>query len=454
MKKLALGALLFAGLIACGGGSDTPQLIDSGMDSGVAACNPVAQTGCAANEKCTWITDQITPTEVGHIGCAPTTSADAATGDRCIDVGDKGKCSVTTDTACVTDTECPTGETCVGAGPQMSGADNCEKGAICIAHTCETICDPQMVGTASGCDAMHACGRYSGLFDMGGTIVAGACDSLCTLLDQKLVVDGSEACGSVDPAAPNLGCYPNGSITDGTFMATGSCAPVRSDTAMPLAGNTPTLHLDRTDRVEPLVNSAGDAFKNGCAPGYIAFYFESDTSMTSLCTGLCAPTPLNSTTIAGDANREFGDSAVPAKLARGASSTAGNGLCKVGLKGSVTPENCVYIWGLFLQMDGTINPVATHGESIGLCFPFGSLKYDADGDGVDDTAYKNSKTLPAANVGNPPDFTNACDYVVTGWRNTTCLRSEAGLGFQASPIPAKRSFRIGGEDGKAEAFRH
>ena len=74
MKKLALGALFIGGLVACGGGKDV-QLIDAPNDGNVAACNPVAQTGCAANEKCTWFIDQkadetLTPPrqEVGHIG--------------------------------------------------------------------------------------------------------------------------------------------------------------------------------------------------------------------------------------------------------------------------------------------------------------------------------------------------------------------------------------------------
>ncbi len=451
MMKLVLGALLI-GLVGCGGSKDNPMLIDSGMDSNQSTCNPVAQTGCAANEKCTWITDQTTPNEVGHIGCAPTDTATAAIGDACVDVGDKGNCSVTTDTECTADTECPSGETCVGAGPApgATGFDNCVGGAICIAHVCESICDPQMTGTASGCDTNHACGRYSGLFDMGGTLVAGACDPLCDIFSQELF-DGTPACGSTDPAAPNLGCYPN------SFFQTGSCAPVRSDDSMPTNPDDQQnidgiKHLDRVDRVKPLVNSAGDAFKNGCAPGYLALYFESDTSMKALCTGICAPLTdgLNSAVALNgqNADKEFGDPTIAVKLPRSAAPAAGDGLCKINLKGSVNaePENCVYAWGLFLNDDGTVDPMDTEGEKYGFCFPHTVFHYDSDGDGTDDTVFPNFKDLPLPSGATPGTFPanadDVCDFIVT--RNTTGTKAQCGAAFQSNnTAPMKQMFRLG-----------
>jgi hypothetical protein len=70
MKKLALGALFVGFMAACGGGKkddvvliDAPEGGDDAPPSQV--CNPIAQTGCQANEKCTWFIDH-TPTEVGH----------------------------------------------------------------------------------------------------------------------------------------------------------------------------------------------------------------------------------------------------------------------------------------------------------------------------------------------------------------------------------------------------
>ncbi len=451
MKKLALGAL-FAGLMACGGGNGTPMLIDMAVDTGSSVCNPVSQTGCGANEKCAWITDQLVPTDVGHIGCAPLTGSEVAIGARCSDAGDKGKCSVTTATACTIDTDCP-GETCVGAGPPPGalGFDNCGKGATCIARVCEVVCDPQQVGAASGCDTNHSCGRYTGLFDMGGTLVAGACDPNCDLFTQDLF-DGTPACGSVDATKPNLGCFAN------AFFLTGSCAPLRSDTSVVTnpadQQNLDNIkHLDRTDRVKPLINTVtGTTFKNSCAPGYLPLYFESDTSMKALCTGICAPLAggLNSgvNTLGANADKEFGDPTVSVKLPRSAAKAVGDGLCKPQKKGNSVgeAENCVYAWGLFLNMDGTIDPMDTKGEVYGFCFPHSTFHYDSDGNGSQDKVFPNFKDLPVRTALTsgvfPATADDACDFAAT--RNTTCTKAQAAVAFTGQPIvPVKQMFRLG-----------
>jgi hypothetical protein len=438
MKKLALGAL-FAVLVACGGGdSDPPMLIDApGNDGPSAACNPVAQTGCAANQKCTWIIDQVVPQEVGHVGCAPLDGNEVAVGAACKDASDTG-------------------------GPPPGSADNCAKGSVCIAEICETICDPQMVGTASGCGADFACGRYIGLFEIGGTNIAGACDPLCNILDQTLIAGGAAACGSPDPAAPNRGCYPN------AFFKNGSCAPVRGDDFVPTnpedQQNVDGIkHLSRTDQVLPRFQNC----KNCCAPGFIAEYVESDTSMKFVCVGLCAPTPLNTTTIGADADREFGDKAVSVKLPRNAAPAAGDGLCKItgsnGVvgKGSVTSssENCMYAWGVFLGQDGTVDPgLGPEGEQIGFCFPHGFYTFDDDGDaGTAEVQFGNfkDKTPGGGTVGT--GFVTACDYVKTGFRATTCTRAESGLSFQfqSTPVaPQKRIIRFGGINDDSRFTRH
>ena len=74
MKNLAFRSWsvgVVVALAACGGGGGT-KLVDGGADAPT-ACNPVAQTGCQAGEKCTWIIDidgTSTTPDVGHIGCA------------------------------------------------------------------------------------------------------------------------------------------------------------------------------------------------------------------------------------------------------------------------------------------------------------------------------------------------------------------------------------------------
>lgn len=44
-------------------------------------CNPLEQSGCAIDEKCTWIIDRGTPDYHGLIGCVPT--GDKASGAAC-----------------------------------------------------------------------------------------------------------------------------------------------------------------------------------------------------------------------------------------------------------------------------------------------------------------------------------------------------------------------------------
>ena len=72
MKKLAFGALFIGLLAACGGGDDGVTIVPDADDSvdASSACNPVAQTGCLAGEKCTWINID-SMNDVGTLGCVP-----------------------------------------------------------------------------------------------------------------------------------------------------------------------------------------------------------------------------------------------------------------------------------------------------------------------------------------------------------------------------------------------
>ena len=88
----------------------------------------------------------------------------------------------------------------------------------------------------------------------------------------------------------------------------------------------------------------------------------------------------------------------------------------------------MYLWGLFLQMDGTPDPMDTEGEKFGFCFPHNVFHFDNT---MGNTAvpFPNFKDKPArsgATTGmfptNPDD---ACDYVISGLRATTCTSSSA-----------------------------
>ncbi|HEX3766663.1 MAG TPA: hypothetical protein VHW23_48545, partial [Kofleriaceae bacterium] len=233
MKNLILGAaaVVVAFGAACGGGGK-PQLLDAGIDAQM-VCNPIAQTGCMANEKCTWLVDAdansttMTP-EVGHVGCVATAAAAIADGMACTNA----KAGVS------------------------SGADACVKGDICISSVCKPICDPQLAsGAGAGaCDSTHACISYRGVFESTGIASAGACEVGCDPLTQQLATSHAEACGAADPTKPAGTCVP----TTGEFKSF-ACVP--------------TLTADATDRMAPLGDSRG-IFGNGCAPGFLPFFFE------------------------------------------------------------------------------------------------------------------------------------------------------------------------------------
>jgi hypothetical protein len=344
MKKLALG--LIVGLAAaCGGGDGVTLMPDAPPVPMV--CNPIAQTGCEAGEKCTWIIDQEEP-EVGHIGCVQDGT-------------------VATDGACA-----------FGAAG-ATGFDDCVAGNICVANECKEICDPQQSGVATGCDAQHSCSRYSGLFESGGMITAGACDPQCDPLNQNLLAGAgvTAACGSTNPAMPNKGCY--------TFNFTEfSCAPVNATT------------LTKTDRVDPVRDTvSGDPFVNGCAPGYVPLFFESGTVQETRCSGSCAVGEIDDAS-AGHIANDTGVDAATAKLVTAAAPAVGDGLCTAGKKGSATGgvQNCVFLWSIFQDP-----PNGQFDETLGFCIAFTQFQFDSNGDMTPDTVLPNCNTRPQRNKG-------------------------------------------------------
>lgn len=402
MKKLALGAL-FVGLMACGGGDKKPPVVivdgDPNIDSPPSSvCNPVAQTGCQATEKCTWIIDQVTPTEVGHIGCAPLNGSEVAVGGACA--------------------EGP-------PGPQ--GFDNCVKGAVCVANECKTICDPQQAGVASGCDAQHSCSRYSGLFEAGGVITAGACDPQCDPLNQNLLAGAGNtaACGSTNPAMPNKGCY--------TFdFDAFSCAPVGAMT------------LTKTDRVEPVLSPSGNPFVNGCAPGYVPFFFAMTGSQQVLCTGLCAAD--NISNVPAEAQNDTGVDTATAKLVTSAAPGVGDGLCVAAKKGSASGgvQNCVMLWSFLTDANGMPSG-SQYEESVGVCFSFTQFMYDANNDMTPDTVFPNCNSRPKRSAATTGIDDDAADF--------GCQKIAESMFDNKPSAPMMKDFRVGFGPGEAVAHQ-
>jgi hypothetical protein len=370
MKNLALG-VLFAGLAAACGGGKKVNLIDAPpADAGV--CNPLTQAGCAAGEKCSWIIDDATA-DIGHIGCAP--DGTVAIGGACMNAG--------------------------GVGP-----DDCVAGSVCVAAECKAICDPMAAAAASGCDAQHACSRYSGLFEQGGMILYGACDPAADPLTQKLLAGtGSlEACGSTTATAPNKGAY--------TFdFNVFTCAPV----------GTQTLTL--TDRQPPRTDSAGNPFVNGCAPGWMPFFLEKTGSTKALCTGLCAPVKTDITA----PGKVSGDPAVLGKLPADATAVAGHAVCKPNIKGSVVAgnnENCLFLWGFITNMDGSVGP-SQYNDTLGVCFDYNQFTYDATGNTPD-----MGQNYPNPGIATQP--IPSCDKLAAKGTAMVAMNSESFINGDAS----------------------
>ncbi|MEZ4404631.1 MAG: hypothetical protein R3B06_31715 [Kofleriaceae bacterium] len=238
MKKLALGALLTGFLAACGGGgSDDIQPIDSGtvdtsntIDAPAATCNPLSppgMQGCAANEKCTWITIATMPENVGKTGCVP----DGA-------VAQGGACTR-------------------GAAGETTGFDDCSAGNICISGTCQDICGFDGSANAA-CAAGGHCTQYNALFgNTGEDPIAGACNPTCNPLTQLQDTNG-QSCGM------GKGCYVLVNTTESYAVCAG-------------AGDV-GIGQDIT----------GPAFANSCVPGGATRRAEPGQA-TSQCGALCQP---------------------------------------------------------------------------------------------------------------------------------------------------------------------
>ncbi|MEJ7603664.1 MAG: hypothetical protein WKG01_37600 [Kofleriaceae bacterium] len=394
MKKL-LFALVLGVVVACGGGNDVvvPDAIDAFVH-----CDPLNVNSCGDGMKCTWIIDQAQP-RVGHIDCAPAgpVAANAA---------------------------CTYGP----AGPL--GYDNCVAGTVCNTGECKVICDQAEMNPL--CPANYSCGLYENLLESSGATVAGVCDSNCDPLTQNTLATGAIACGSTDPANPNKGCYTSNGYRQFT------CAP---------ANNSPDMDMGvlwRTDDQFPLTNAQGQAYPNGCAPGYQAVFFEGPMTMIAKCTGLCAPRDTDMTK--GDLRYGAGDPLAVAKLVTQAAPAAGgNATCKGGKKGSLqnnkqdgSTQNCLHMWQFLLDMGMTTEN--QYNDTLGVCFNFGEWTWDHDNNTQTAQVPTPSCTsLPKATKRTDPAARLGC-YSLATWASLPPARYEDPT--QLTAPAARRDFRL------------
>ncbi len=308
MKKLAFGAPFLIGLLAaCGGGGDDAQLVPDAEENDVDApgnsdeCDPVTNEGCGADQKCTWI--NITD-DLGTIGCVA--AGTAATGEAC-EYG-------------------PNGET--------SGFDNCVTSNICIGGACQAICT---LADNGGCDNTTSCSRYSGLFANGSdTPLYGACDFLCDPVDQTRDFDNAAACGSLDPANPNRGCY----MPPDDF---GSCAPIPAESATQLQD------------MEAYGPAPGTPYLNGCAAGYAPLLLDSIGGTIVICNAYCQPIETHSGAQSG---------------------FQGQAPYSCPDRAGTSEHACIYFWWL----EDTSTNAPTHPDNIGFCWNPNNYSTDWDDD--------------------------------------------------------------------------
>jgi hypothetical protein len=343
MKKLALGTLLIAGLLAaCGGGDDgvTP-LPDAAGDSGGGgdACNPngaPGQQGCLTGQKCTWVQIQDSPEPLGKVACVPDGT-------------------VQLDGACT-----------VGAVGETTGYDDCAAGLYCISNVCKDVCGfDGAVGAA--CQSGYNCTRYSDTFANGDDDpVAGVCNPGCDPITQiKGGTNPPAGCGT------GMGCYMLVSQTNTIAV----CAD---------APDTPINHNQ---------DITGQAFANSCVPGAQPRAKDA-VSQTVQCGGLCKVTDvymgMNEASEAGETTAAAGDKD-NCTSAWGASPPAD------GTAG----ESCRFWWSR-----EPFDTISSFSNTVGWCYKHSVFQYDTNGDMTDDAPFPRCTTLTTGDValpiGNPP----------------------------------------------------
>jgi hypothetical protein len=323
-------------------------------DGEILSCNVLTQTGCAAGQKCTWVTDSTSP-PLGHIDCVP---------DGTVMVG----------SAC---TPGPVGPT--------TGYDNCKAGSYCESMVCKRICDPQ--GGTPTCPTNFACGVYSGLFSpVGQPAAAGVCDPTCNPLDDNKFGSGKTKLGSACSASQ--GCYgePNG-MSQTQYTCGGEFNNNLYHRAVcDHAADNPT-----NDPNKGCADASGNQYLNGCAQGFVPLLYTDDTKTSVSCISYCAP-----------ANCYAGHCGTADASLVGAAPHRCNATDSSGLFNVASPTNngdqCAYMWIFEIDSTGKLIP-SQYTDQIGFCYDHSKYHYDSNGDGTPDAELPECDKITTAGFG-------------------------------------------------------
>jgi hypothetical protein len=324
-KRAGLGQSCYMAQCASGLHCDNGTCVEGAIDAGLPAidgwwdappdapavtCDVLAQTGCAAAEKCTWRQDGV---NLGYVACAP--DGTVAAGSAC--------------------TWRPYGQ---------GGYDDCTHGNVCAddggGSACEPICDP--LRGSSACASGRTCWLYKGTFGQGvERPTLGACDPICDpLADNDLLGTGSRpgsACGS------GQGCYDSpGTVASHRFVCMRELNPALVHrTACTIANGCSAFGLF-----------------DACAQGYAPLVADSTGSSQTDCVAYCTP-----------GNAYFGNPGPQAPAGQAphiCATTDARGAFGVTATATTNGEHCMYSWTL--ELDGANQLVRTPtSDTVGYC---------------------------------------------------------------------------------------
>jgi hypothetical protein len=212
--------VLAAWAVACGGGNERVAPAPDAEDLAPNGCDPIAQHGCEAGEKCASRLESLDPL-LTTAACVP--EGDAAAGQACALVGDP-----------------LAGE----------GYDDCQAGLACERGRCTPICDLRAEGA---CEQVSGrCVGMSQFFDDHIGLCADTCHPVRQDCEFGFGDDEGEAGGEDGEEGERSieACYFHPDYGEGVCLRTARDA------------------VERVQGHECLGPVAGRGFLNGCAPGH------------------------------------------------------------------------------------------------------------------------------------------------------------------------------------------